>query len=142
MLGGTDNRTLKYIGDYAFGFNALSSIYGLQYTQIKTIGIEAFSICSSLSGAIRLPNTIESIGYRAFLNAGISSLAIDQDTARTTKCTIGKEAFLNCSSLSGTLNIPTYVSEIGKDAFKGCTALTKDASNIVYSSEDQIGFNK
>ena len=49
---------------------------------------------------------------------------------------------MNCSSLSGTLNIPTYVSEIGKDAFKGCTALTKDASNIVYSSEDQIGFNK
>ncbi|MDD7685733.1 MAG: leucine-rich repeat protein, partial [Mycoplasmataceae bacterium] len=141
-LGGTDNRTLKYICDSAFALNYWSSIAGLEYTQIKTIGSTAFNNCSNLSGAIRLPNTIENIGATAFVNAKISSLAIDQDTTRTTKCTIGKQAFLNCSSLSGTLNIPTYVNEIGEDAFKGCTALTKDASNIVYSSEDQIGFNK
>ncbi|MDD7685659.1 MAG: leucine-rich repeat domain-containing protein, partial [Mycoplasmataceae bacterium] len=142
VLGGTDNRTLKYIGDSAFFYNDWSSIYGLEYTQVKTIGDSAFNLCNDLLGAIRLPNTIESIGTRAFANTTISSLAIDQDTTRTNKCTIGQEAFLNSSSLSGTLNIPTYVSEIGKDAFKGCTALTKDASNIVYSSEDQIGFNK
>ncbi|MDD6145418.1 MAG: leucine-rich repeat protein, partial [Mycoplasmataceae bacterium] len=142
VLGGTDNRTLKYIGDSAFFYNDWSSIYGLEYTQVKTIGDSAFNLCNDLLGTIRLPNTIESIGTRAFANTTFSSLAIDQDTTRTTKCTIGQEAFLNSSSLSGTLNIPTYVNEIGKDAFKGCTALTKDASNIVYSSEDQIGFNK
>ncbi|MDD6144735.1 MAG: leucine-rich repeat protein, partial [Mycoplasmataceae bacterium] len=142
VLGSTDNRTLKYIGDAAFRNDSISSIVGLDQTRVKRIGDGAFYDCLSLSGTIRLPNTIESIGTRAFTNTVISSLAIDQDTTRTTKCTIDQEAFLNCSSLSGTLNIPTYVSEIGKDAFKGCTALTKDASNIVYSSEDQIGFNK
>ena len=140
-LGSINNRTLKYIGDSAFAFNAFSSIVGLEYTQIKTIGKHAFADCSNLSGTIIIPNTIEKIGDCAFLVTNISSLIISPDVTRTTKCTIGKEAFLLCPSLSGTLNIPTYVSEIGIDAFKG-TALTKDAYGVVYSSEGQIGFNK
>lgn len=38
---------------------------------------------------------------------------------------IGEEAFNNCSSLFGTLNLPKKLVNLGKRAFYGCSSLTK-----------------
>ena len=45
-------------------------------------------------------------------------------TNATSLRTIGNNAFKDCVNLTGTLNIPSNVTDIGEDAFSGCTGFT------------------
>lgn len=89
---------------------------------VKAIGEGAFSFIAdpwrdkSLE-KITLPETIESIGARAFYNCNaLKSLVIPQAVK-----SIGTEAFCGCPLSS--IIIPDNVESIGHDAFKDCTSL-------------------
>ena len=68
---------------------------------------------------IILPNTIKSIGERAFANM----YYLESINIPTNLNSIGNSAFIYCSSLSSDIIIPLSVKSIGESAFKGCTAL-------------------
>ena len=94
-----------------------SSISGVLYNKTQTEivrcpeGIEVNSIV--------LPNTITSIGERAFYGcSGVASI-----TTPDCLTSIGTYAFSGCTSLSGFV-IGDNVTSIGTYAFSGCTSLT------------------
>ena len=66
-----------------------------------------------------IPNTVTSIGDRAFLScSGMTSVAIPNSVTL-----IGRYAFCNCSNLTS-VNIPNSVTSIGDGAFERCKSLT------------------
>lgn len=69
---------------------------------------------------IEIPNTIDSIGYAAFLN----NTEIEEIIIPTTVKTIGREAFQNCNNLKYVF-IPDSVEFIDFHAFYGCDKLEK-----------------
>lgn len=79
------------IGGCAFHATNISSLQ--LPTNLKIIGVDAFSRCSSMAGSLTLPESLESIEPRAF----------DQ-----------------CPMLSGTLSIPSKLTEIPDNCFTGC----------------------
>lgn len=72
------------------------------------------------SSSTVIPNTIISIGTKAFYNhQGIVSLTIPDSVT-----SINENAFSVCSNLCE-INLPQNLTFIGEDAFSGCTSLTK-----------------
>jgi hypothetical protein len=72
------------------------------------------------SSSTVIPNTIISIGSKAFYNnQGIVSLTIPDSVT-----SINENAFSICSNLCE-INLPQNLTFIGEDAFSGCTSLTK-----------------
>ena len=66
-----------------------------------------------------IPNSVTSIGYRAFSNCtSLTSVTIGNSVT-----SIGGHAFDDCTSLTS-VTIPDSVTEIGSDAFYNCTSLT------------------
>ena len=66
-----------------------------------------------------IPNSVTSIGYRAFLNcSSLTSVTIPDSVT-----SIGSAAFDGCSSLTS-VTIPDSVTSIGSAAFDGCSSLT------------------
>lgn len=86
---------------------------------IKNIPDEMFSGCSNLI-SVALPNTIESIGKKAFMNCKKLKTVKLSSTAAVKK--IDDNAFRNCSSLTKIV-IPKPVTAIGNSAFQGCSKL-------------------
>ena len=104
----------------------------------------AFDGCSSLEN-IELPNTITSVGYRAFYNcSGIRNATISRAVCESTLAevfpasyqsitnvvisdgvaNIAARAFAGCGSLASVM-IPFTVRQIGDYAFSGCESLHK-----------------
>lgn len=134
--------SLQYIGYYAFRNQGITSISGMGATKIYKIGDYAFDGCNNLTGKIDIPNKIACIGAWAFRNCSkITSLNIIADSSRNYTCSIERSVFENCSSLTGRLLIPSYVDFIGDKAFYN-TKFSKDSSNILYSSGEDIGYSK
>ena len=88
---------------------------------ITSIGDEAFSFCSGLTGTLSIPNNVTSIGDGAFCNCSglFGDLSIPNSVT-----SIGDRAFYNCSRLTGNLTIPNGVTSIGSWAFSGCSGFT------------------
>ena len=83
---------------------------------VSGIESDAFRDCRSLT-SINIPSSVTSIGQRAFWY---------------------------CISLTS-INIPSSVTSIGESAFSLCNSLTAimvDESNSIYSSENNVLFNK
>lgn len=76
---------------------------------------------------ISLPNTIKSIGYRAFAGTGLSEMALPEQLE-----IIDSLAFWNCKDLRK-IFIPKSVKTIGKGVFAGCDALRE----IVVEKENE-----
>lgn len=83
---------------------------------VKEIGDEAFMNCSALYN-ITLPDSIERIGVRAFMNCGFSSIIIPDKV----EC-IDSAAFGKCVALKKIV-IPQSVTTIGVLAFAYCSGL-------------------
>lgn len=85
---------------------------------VKEIGTEAFYRCSSLT-SITIPDTIEVIGERAFVQCSFSKFTIPDSV---TEIRFG--AFGMCDSLTE-ITIPESVSVLESRAFAYCTGLEK-----------------
>ena len=90
--------------------------------------------CSSTAvGEIALPESVTSIGERAFYECkGITSVTIPNSVTN-----IGERAFYGCSGLIS-ITIPNSVMNIGKSAFCNCSGLT---SVTISESVTIIGMN-
>ena len=83
---------------------------------VITIGERAFAASGLTS--IDIPNSVFSIGSRAFWGCNLTSLTIGNSVT-----TIGDYAFMDCDGLTS-LDIPNSVITIGDYAFWGCSDLT------------------
>lgn len=117
------------IDNYAFvGCTNLSSV---TMNCVETIGINAFSLCSSLE-EISLPSTLTTIGELAFYNSGLKSVEIpdsvtdsvttDKDGNKSTVYGLGLSSFNSCLSLES-VRIGNGVKIIPSGAFGYCIAL-------------------
>lgn len=85
-----------------------------------------------------IPNTVTSIGERAFLNCKkITSVTIPESVT-----SIGMMAFYNCTNLTS-ITIPKSVTGIGNKAFYGCSSLTnimipENVTSIGYNAFSQV----
>ncbi len=79
-----------------------------------------------------IPNTVNTIGYEAFLGCSFESIIIPNSVTSLDFC-----SFSNCDKLE-TINIPNSVLLIGEQAFQGCLSLK---SVIIPSSVTSIGDN-
>ena len=89
--------------------------------------------------SITIPNTVTSIGERAFeYCANLTSLSLPDSIT-----SIGRGAFANCSSLTN-ITIPAGVKHIGEGAFAGCSNLniSVNTNNPNYSAQGNILYNK
>ena len=97
---------------------------------VTSIGVSAFSGCSSLTSVI-IGNSVTSIGSYAFSGcSGLTSVTIPNSVI-----SIDESAFRDCSSLTS-VTIPNSVTSIGSSAFSGCSSLT---SVIIGNSVTSIG---
>ena len=92
----------------------------------------ALLACSSAAiGAITIPNTVTSIGNRAFDRCkNVNSIQIPEGVTA-----IGVYAFRECSGLAS-ITIPSNVTTFGRYAFQDCSGLT---SVVISEGVDTIG---
>jgi len=80
-----------------------------------------FGNLNSSVTSITIPNSVTSIGDEAFVNCtGLTGTL----TIPNSVTSIGEAAFYGCTGLTGTLTIPNSVTSIGDSAFMYCTGLT------------------
>ena len=104
---------------------------------VESIGRSAFSSCSSLTGALTIPESVTSIGESAFAECiGLTSVTLPNSVEN-----IGNDVLFGCSGLTEPVynthclvyfpngyateyTIPDGIPKIGGGAFRGCTSLT------------------
>lgn len=125
---------------------------------IKVIGDDSFSDYSKTS--VKIPNTVESIGYCAFMGCEkLKSVKIPDMVTyvggdafygckNLTTVTIGKnvktigfEAFKDCAKLKNINIKSTELKKIEKEAFSGCKKLTKITLKTTKLTKKSIGKN-
>lgn len=115
VLIGSNNRYLRSL-------RILESIIGddgLIYSVVG-IGQSAFRGSSGLTGSLKIPESIISIGDYAFSETGFTGPLTIPNSVRE----IGKGAFYDCYGFTGPLTIGSSVKTIGNGAFMNCWNLT------------------
>ncbi|KAF5038238.1 BspA type Leucine rich repeat region [anaerobic digester metagenome] len=101
--------------------------------KITNIGNNAFA-GSKLTGELKLPISVESIGFSAFMTCtNLTKLTLNEGLLTITN------AFAGCSGLQGRLIIPTSVVSIEANAFYACRGLTGDL--VIPKNVEKIGLN-
>lgn len=111
------------VGVTSIGDNAFSGCSGVTGElvlpeSVVSIGDHAFSRCSGFTGDLIIPASVVSIGNYAFYNCSgfAGKLTISKGVA-----SIGNYAFYCCSNFTDNLMIPESVTSIGSSAFYGCS---------------------
>ena len=86
-------------------------------TGIASIGQYAFYNCSGLRGNLVIPDSVTSIGEKAFSGCGFDGTL----TLSANLTSLGWGTFSGCTGFGGNLIIPDSVTSIGDYAFKGCS---------------------
>ncbi|KAK8844338.1 hypothetical protein M9Y10_024552 [Tritrichomonas musculus] len=117
-FGTLNIKSDKVTNIYDGTFQGCTNLKGtIPFENIKTIGKNAFSGCSSLSGPLHLSAT--EIQEYAFCNCqGFTELICEKPLEK-----VNKYAFYGCSGLTGTLDC-TSLKEVHEYAFYGCSGLT------------------
>ena len=105
---------------------------------VVVIAPYAFGGCSALE-AVNIPNSVTTIGERAFNSCGLKAVDIPNSVK-----TIQRWAFYGCEELKE-VKIPSSVNSIGDYAFSHCKELTAfkvDEENASYSEVDGVLFTK
>lgn len=85
----------------------------------ETIGVQAFSLCTSLT-SVTIPDSVTFIDAYAFKECtGLTSVTFAEESQLTTI----EGVFYNCTGLTS-IEIPASVTSIGNYAFASCTSLT------------------
>ena len=82
--------------------------------KMKELAMGVFEYCKKLS-FLRLPETVNQIGERAFMGAGLRELFVPYAASR-----IEKQAFAGCTELSN-IFLSNRITYIAGDAFEGCS---------------------
>ena len=101
------------IPDYAF-LHKRSLNYFVFPEKVTDIGHSAFN-GTSLNGALVIPNDVTAIWQSAFGGTNISSVSFSEKIE-----IIADGAFTSCTSLTGTLYLPSSIEYIGSGAFENC----------------------
>ncbi|MGL4951030.1 MAG: leucine-rich repeat domain-containing protein, partial [Mycoplasma sp.] len=104
-------------------------------SQITKIGDSAFYNCTYLDGDFTLPNTLTTIGNRAFQNLQYTNNL----TLPSSVTSIGEYAF-GWSKFTGDLDLSllSNLTSIGKDAFYSCKFSSITVSNDLYQSHNSV----
>lgn len=114
---------LKTIGAYAFSDCEKLANMNLSQTPLVSIGDYAFSDNAALE-AVELPETLETIGKRAFMRSGLASVTVPASVSE-----IGDWAFRWCDKLASfTMEEPEEDADIRPDASIGAYALADCAA--------------
>ena len=106
---------------------------------LTSIGDYAFSQCISLTGDIKIPNSVTSIGANAFNKCSGFDGTL---TLSTNLTTIGNYAFSECTALTGALTIPNTVNSVGNYAFNKCSSFDgKLTLSTALTKISQYAFN-
>ena len=82
-------------------------------SQLTEIGEAAFQNCQNLTGELKLPDTVETIGSLAFKGNGFTGeLKLPANLKE-----LGESAFENCSMLTGRITFPSNMSTIHSTVF-------------------------
>ena len=109
-------------------FSGCTTLSSVTMTGVEVIGMRAFENCTALEN-ITLPETLLTIGDRAFYCAGLKEIEIpasvrDTVTENSTVYGLGRAAFIGCTNLE-TVKIGSGVTVIPSGAFGYCTNLKK-----------------
>ena len=117
-------------GNYTMSVNIPAYFsYGGETYRVYAIGNDAFANCRNLF-SVTIPNTVTSIGRKAFSWCGINSIDIPNSVT-----TIGEWAFERCANMES-VTIPNSVTVIARGAFEGCSGLpTLDLPSSITSIE-------
>ncbi len=134
---------------YENAFEGCVNLKKVDFSNVKTVTIaqDCFSGCVNLTTVNGMPK-IGTMHHRAFAGTALTSVDLSglhmsgeqvfancknlvEITATSKFSAIGKEMFLGCSSLAGTVTLNT--PKIGEGAFSGCTAIEK----VVFTKEVQ-----
>lgn len=111
------SASIKKIGDKAFYMRGVETLTIPEDSQLQEIGEAAFQQVTSLSGELKLPASLKTIGKYAFKNcSALTSLEFELPDSQLE--TIGESAFSSCTGLGGDLTIPKSVKTIESQAFE------------------------
>ena len=98
-----------------------SVLKSVTISKMSRIGAYAFYNCDNLTGSISIPNTVVSIGNRAFCGCkGLTGLTLSSASKLET---IDQYAFYGCSGITSSISATSWggkVSTLGNYAFSGC----------------------
>ena len=121
--------SVETIEESAFqGCSNLTTVNFEKGSQLKTIGIgynsNVFANCTALT-AIEIPASVETIGVSAFSScSSLATVTFEKGSRlKTINGDADSGAFANCTALTA-IEIPASVETIGESAFQGCSNLT------------------
>ena len=115
-ISGTGTLTSSIVNTHIGDGSTASNVIIQGYTTIHTSAFED----SNLSGTVTIPNTVTSIGNRAFMNcSNITNFIFEENSQLET---LGESVFINGQFVSITL--PASVKTISRNVFQGCDQLT------------------
>ena len=110
----------EYSNEYSGAVTIPKSVtYNGNTYSVTSIGNYAFADCYALTSSVEIPNSVTSIGDKAFLWCSLlRSVEIPNSVT-----TIGESVFQGCSRLTS-VEIPNSVTTIESSAFENCSSLT------------------